>query len=251
MRKALLFVGVVCAGLSPLYADSGKLGPQIGAAVASPDRPAADSGRDALRMPTELLTFSGVKPGNVVADIIPGGGYFTRLFSKLAGPNGKVFAVVPAEFLSKRPQGADPVKAIAAEPAFANVTVVATPTDKMTVPQPVDVAFTSQNYHDLYGAMGADGTEAFDRAVFAMLRPGGTFVVIDHSALAGTSATSPTTVHRIDEATVKAQVLAAGFVSAGTSDVLRNPADPRTAAVFAPEISGHTDRFVLKFRKPG
>lgn len=251
MRKTLAFVAAVCAVVGPLHADAGHPGAQIAAAVASSDRPLADSSLDALRKPAELLAFSGIKPGDVVADIMPGKGYFTRMFSKLAGPKGKVFAVVPAEFLSKMPKAADELNALAAQRSFANVAVVATPISRLAVPQAVDVAWTSQNYHDLYGFFGADQAAAFDRAVFAMLRPGGTFIVSDHSALPGTSATSPTTVHRIDEATVKAQVLAAGFVLVGTSDVLRNPADPRTAAVFAPEIRGHTDQFMLKFRKPG
>lgn len=251
MRKAVMFVGAVCALVGPLFADGGDVSASIAAAVASPDRPATDSARDAVRKPAELLAFSGARPGNVVADIVPGQGYFTRLFSKLVGPTGKVFAVQPAEFLSRNAKGSDAVNAIAAQPGFANVTVVATPVASMAVPQSVDIAWTSQNYHDIYGNLGADRTAAFDRAVFAMLRPGGTFVVIDHSGLPGSSATGPTTVHRIEEATVKAQVLAAGFVLAGTSDVLRNPADPRTAAIFAPEIRGHTDQFVLKFRKPG
>ena len=249
MRKELMFVAVLCALAGPLHADGASA--PIAAAVASPDRPATDTSRDASRKPAELLAFSGIKPGAVVADIIPGKGYFTRLFSKLAGPRGKVFAVVPAEFLAKKPTGADEVKAIAAQPAFANVTVVATPTDTLAVPQPVDVAWTSQNYHDVYGFFGADHAAALDRAVFAMLRPGGTFIVIDHSGLPGSSATAPTTLHRIDEDTVKSQVLAAGFILAGESDVLRNPADPRNIAVFAPEIRGHTDQFVLRFRKPG
>jgi len=256
MRMVLVIVAAVCTALGPVCADAGSARAasataRISTAIASSDRPAADSSRDALRKPAELLAFSGIKPGDVVADIIPGEGYFTRLFSKLVGPKGKVFAVQPAEFLSKRPTGADAVKAIAAQPAFANVTVVATPSGTMAMPQKVDVAWTSQNYHDLYGYFGADQADAFDRAVFAMLRHGGTFIVVDHSAVPGTSATSPTTLHRIDEATVKAQVVAAGFVLAGTSDALRNPADPRTAAVFAPEIRGHTDQFMLKFRKPG
>jgi predicted methyltransferase len=248
MRKSLMFVAVACIMAGPLYADAGA---QIAAAVASPDRPVADSSRDAARKPAAVLAFSGIKPGDVVADIVPGKGYFTRLFSKLTGPQGKVFAVVPAEFLSKMPTGADAVNAIAASPAFANVTMVATPTAKLAVPQAVDVAWTSLNYHDVYGFFGPEQAAAMDRAVFAMLRPGGIFVVIDHSGLPGSSATAPTTLHRIDEATVKAQVLAAGFVLAAESDMLRNPADPRTIAVFAPEIRGHTDQFVLKFRKPG
>ena len=248
MHRALLFGVTICVALHPVYADAGT---PITAAIASSDRPAADTSRDALRKPAEMLAFTGIKPGDVVADIMPGEGYFTRLFSKLTGAKGKVFAVVPAEFLAVQPKGADKVAAIAAQPAFANVTVIATPSATLALPRAVDVAWTSQNYHDLYGFFGADQAAAFDRAVFAMLRPGGTFVVIDHSAVPGSSATSPKTLHRIDEATVKAQLLAAGFVLAESSDVLRNPADARTAVVFAPEIRGHTDQFVLKFRKPG
>jgi predicted methyltransferase len=136
MRKIVMVVAAACVMASPLNADAGG---QIAAAVASPDRPVADSSRDAARKPAEVLAFSGIKPGDVVADIVPGKGYFTRLFSKLTGPQGKVFAVVPAELLSKLPTAADGVKAIATSPAFANVTVVVTPTGTLAVPQAVDV----------------------------------------------------------------------------------------------------------------
>ena len=153
MRKALIYVVALCGLVGPVYADSGA---PIAAAVGSADRPVADASRDASRKPAELLAFSGVKPGDVVADLVPGKGYFTRLFSKLVGPSGTVFAVVPAEFLSKKPTAADEVKGIAAEPAFANVTVVATPVAALAVAKPVDVAWTSQNYHDIYGFFGAD-----------------------------------------------------------------------------------------------
>jgi predicted methyltransferase len=251
MRKVLVFAAAACAAIGPLHAEAGPASAPIAAAVSSPDRPATDTDRDALRKPAEQLAFSGIKPGETVAELMPGQGYFTRLLSKLVGPGGKVFTIVPSEFLAKRPQGADAVKAIAALPAFANVSVLTEPTASITAPQTVDVAWTSQNYHDLYGYFGAEQAAAMDRAVFAMLRPGGTFLVTDHSALPGTSATSPTTLHRIDEATVKAQVLAAGFVLAGESDALRNPADPRTTSSVGPEIRRHTDQFILKFRKPG
>ena len=114
----------------------------------------------------------------------------------------------------------------------------------------VDLVWTSDNYHDVYGFFGAQQAAAMDAAVFRALKPGGLFVVIDHTALPGASATAPTTLHRIDPETVKAQVLAAGFVLDATTDVLHNPTDPHTAKVFAPEIKGHTDQFAFRFRKP-
>ena len=250
MRKAWIPLLVLAAPLAAAWAQGGYTPPPVDAAVASPDRPPTDTARDADRQPAAMLDFAGVKPGMVIADIMPGKGYFTRLFSTATGSAGKVFAVVPAELLRKMADGADAVRAIAAVPAYANVSVVVAPVASMTVPQTVDIAWTSQNYHDVYGFFGPAAAEAMDQAVFAMLRPGGVFVVEDHSALPGASATAPTTLHRIDEETVKVQALEAGFVLAGESDVLHNPQDARTEAVFAPDIRGHTDQFVLKFRKP-
>jgi predicted methyltransferase len=112
------------------------------------------------------------------------------------------------------------------------------------------MAWTSDNYHDIYGFFGADHAAAADAAIFSALKPGGVFIVIDHAALPGASATAPTTLHRIDPATVKAQVEAAGFKLEAESPILANPADPHTQKVFDPAIRGRTDQFVFKFRKP-
>jgi predicted methyltransferase len=112
-----------------------------------------------------------------------------------------------------------------------------------------DVAWTTENYHDLYGLLGADGMLAYDKAVFAALKPGGVFLVSDHVALPG-AADAPTTLHRIDPAIVRAQLVAAGFVPDGESDALHNPADDHTLKVFDPSIRGKTDQFMFRFRKP-
>jgi predicted methyltransferase len=224
--------------------------PAIAAAVASP-RPKADTDRDALRKPAELMAFAGVVPGEKVGDLMPGQGYFTRLFSRAVGPTGHVYALVPSELAAVAPKIPEAMKALAADPAYANVTTVTVPTAQIAAPEKLDLVWTSQNYHDVYGFFGPDAAEAMDKAVFAALKPGGVFLVIDHVAPAGTSAASPKTLHRIDPETVKAQVLAAGFTLVGTSDLLRNPADTHTVKVFAPEIRGHTDQFIMKFRKPG
>lgn len=222
----------------------------VAAAIASTDRPKIDTDRDAARKPGELLAYAGLKPGDMVADIIPGQGYFTRIFSKAVGANGRVFALIPPGQLLVQPKAADPLKAIAAEPGFANVTVLTPPPGSMTTPAPVDIAWTSNNYHDLYNAFGAEQAAKFDAAVFKMVKPGGVFIVIDHVAKPGTSAADAKTWHRIDPEIVKAQVIAAGFNLESQSSILTNPADLHDAPVFAPTIRGRSDQFVMKFRKP-
>lgn len=221
----------------------------ISAALASPDRPAADVQRDAARKPADLMAFAGIKPGDRVADLIPGGGYFTRLFSKTVGPAGHVYAVVPQEFLTIAPKSLASAQAIPTA-AYANVTIVSQPLATLSLPEPLDVAWTSDNYHDVYGFAGPAAAAQLDAAVYRALKPGGTFIVVDHVANAGTSDASAHTLHRIDPETVKQQALAAGFRLEAESSVLRNPQDPHDAPVFAPTIRGHTDQFVLKFRKP-
>jgi predicted methyltransferase len=224
--------------------------PSVTAAVAAPGRPAADTARDAARHPAELVAFAGIAPGASVADLMPGTGYFTRIFSKVVGPKGHVYAITPSELAARVPKLPAGIAALAKEPGLANVTPLVEPTAQTARGLHLDAAWTSDNYHDVYGFFGPSAAAAFDAAVFAALKPGGTFVVIDHVGLPGSAGTAPTTLHRIDPATVKAQVLAAGFVLDAQSDLLRNPADPHTDKVFAPSIKGHTDQFVFKFRKP-
>lgn len=222
----------------------------VDAAIAASGRPATDKARDAVRKPAAMLLFSGIQPGDRVADLIPGGGYFTRLFSGVVGPTGKVYAVIPTETLAQMPKAADATKAVAADPAFANVAPVVTPTAALTLPEPVDIVWTAQNYHDIYNGAGADQARRLNEAVFRALKPGGLYVVIDHSAAPGASPEDQRALHRIAPAIVRAQVEAAGFLFAGESRALANPEDPRTEGVFAPAIRGHTDQFALKFRKP-
>ncbi|MDI1364031.1 MAG: class I SAM-dependent methyltransferase [bacterium] len=222
----------------------------IAAAVADPARPAADMVRDADRMPAEILTFAGARTGAKVADLIPGGGYFTRLFAKAVGPRGKVYAYVPDE-LTKLANREPAVNAIARDPAYANVMVILDTLPKFSAPEKLDLVFTAQNYHDMHDKfMGPADLSAVNKAVFRSLKPGGVFVIIDHAAPAGSGLRDTETLHRIDSAVVKSEVTAAGFVFEGESRVLRNPADKRDVSVFDPSIRGKTDQFVYKFRKP-
>ena len=222
----------------------------IAAALAAPDRTKADTEHDADRKPGVMVAFAGIKPGDKVGDLIPGRGYFTRIFSHVVGAKGHVFAIVPAEFIEKNPKGGDAVKALAAEPAITNVSVVVTPSGDLAVGAPLDVVFTAQNYHDVYGYFGADKAAAMNAAVFKMLKPGGRYVIEDHAAPGLTDRAVITKVHRIDQATVKAQVIAAGFKFDGESIVLHNAADTHDKSVFDPALRGHTDQFVMAFHKP-
>lgn len=222
----------------------------IAAAIADPSRPAADKARDDERKPADMLAFAGIKPGMVVLEMMPGGGYFTRLFSDVVGPKGKVIAYVPDEFLAKSTRAIDGVTALSKEAGRENITVEHDPLMQPGPDNLVDLAWTSQNYHDFHNLPGIDMIAA-NKVLFRMIRPGGTYIVLDHSAPAGSGAANTQDLHRIDAALVRQEVEAAGFVFDGESKVLANPADTRTVKVFDPAIRGHTDQFVFRFHKPG
>ena len=203
MRKLITAAALIAlAGAVPSVAQDSAPSPAIAAAVADAQRPAADTARDALRKPAEIVAFAGVKPGDKVAEIAPGGGYYTRILAKAVGPQGKVYALMPA-FFANRPGGLDAINALAEQ--YGNIEVVVVDYAATKLPEPVDLVWTTENYHDL-----ANGDIAtVNKWAFEALKPGGIYFVEDHSAPGtGTSATS--TLHRIDPAAVKEQVGAAG-----------------------------------------
>jgi len=235
-------------GLVAGAAQANKSPGFIAAAVHDPGRPAEDVARDVARKPGEMLAFSGIKPGDKVLEVIPGGGYFTRILSKAVGPTGHVYAAAPD------PKGSDAEPAaakIAADPAYANVTVIAITPAGMTALPPLDMIWTAQNYHDLHLTRVHADVPALAKLWLSILKHGGRLIIIDHVAAVGSPATATAdALHRIDPAFVRGEVEAAGFTFDGQSDVLRNPADPHSANVFDPSIRGHTDQFVFRFRKP-
>ena len=252
------FIAVLAvSGLAALALNAGSayaasIPANIATAVADSNRPDADKQRDADRKPAETLAFIGVKEGEQVAELLPGGGYFTRILSKAVGVPGKVYAVVPPRAANAPADRPDPIvrlKPITDDQNYSNVSVVQQPLATLSVHAPVDLVFTAQNYHDLHNVPSLE-IAAFNKSVYDSLKPGGLFVVLDHSAEAGSELRDTNTLHRIDEATVKKEVMAAGFEFAGSSKILANASDPRTAKVFDPSIRGKTDQFILKFRKP-
>jgi predicted methyltransferase len=250
---ALLAASVLAAGLTALPAFAQKPTPAIEAAVANKARPEADTKRDADRKPAEIVAFAGVKPGMTVEELFPGGGYYTRILSKVVGPKGKMFLVTPSQMKDRgrpgSPTAGQTSDALATE--VGNATVVWQPADSPVTPEKVDVAWSTDNYHD-YRNPGFGGVDMgkFNKAVFDSLKPGGVYIIEDYEAAAGDGATKTNTLHRIESATVKQEVEAAGFKFEGQSDALKNPMDDHTLAIFNPMIRGHADQYVLKFRKP-
>ncbi len=220
----------------------------VAAPLLAQARPDADTKRDAARKPADMVKFAGIKPGSKVADLIPGGGYFTRVFSIAAGPTGKVVAIIPAAAESRDPASAKAVRDLPAQ-GFTNVSVVASPLDP-SLAGTLDVLWTAQNYHDLHNSLPPAGVMGFNKAVFAALKPGGYYIIVDHAAVAGSGLTATNTLHRIDPQTVRAEVVAAGFVFDGESTLLANPQDGHDLIVFDPTIRGFTDQFVYRFKKP-
>jgi predicted methyltransferase len=248
---------LVVALASGVQAAQSSHGPaasaSITAAVGDSARPEEDTKRDSDRHPALTLEFAGIKPGQKVLELAPGRGYYTRLLSAAVGPKGKVYVIVGpkrADAPKDAPEPAAAVQKIAADPHYANVTVLVQKIKELDLPKGVDVVWTSQNYHDFHNVEGLD-VVAFDKQVRAALRPGGEYLVLDHAAAKGSGFRDTSTLHRVDPDAVKKEVTAAGFKFAGSSDILLNSSDDHTLAVFDPKIKGHTDQFILKFRKPG
>ena len=211
----------------------------------------ADAGDDTRRQIAAVMTFAGVKPGDKVLELVPGSGYWTRVFSGIVGPSGRVYTVWPDEMNKFSAESFAEWTKLIGTRYYKNVLLLKEPAAKLSAPEKVDVAFTSQNYHDYHDPfMGPVDMASFNKQVYDKLKPGGVYVIIDHVAPDGSGAADTNTLHRIDPLLVKKEVEAAGFVFDGESDVLRNPADPHTAKVFDKSIRGHTDQFVYRFRKP-
>jgi predicted methyltransferase len=245
-RLHLILISVAIPAFA-FAATPGAIPPGIAQAVAEPGRPATERAVDDTRKPAETLAFSGVKPGMTVGEFYPGGGYFTRMLSMVVGPGGHVYGIENAGW-----KGAvDADKALLADGKMKNVSIDVQPFGTVSFPKPLDLAWVTQNYHDLKIAQyGHVDTAAFNRAVFAALKPGGTYFILDHEAPPGTDDAGIAKLHRIERAQVIREVTAAGFKLADEGNFLRRPGDDHSLSIFDKAIQGHTDQYALRFVKP-
>lgn len=241
---ALVASAAVAAGVPASKHSAKETARAVAAGLADPAR-ADQAGDDARRKAAEVLAFSGVGPGDEVIDFFPGAGYWTRIFSGVVGKTGHVYAIWPAAGAKYATKALPALEAM----HMSNVSAKVLASGIVAAAEPVDIVWTVQNYHDVNNAGGEASIDAMNAAVLKALKPGGSYIVIDH-ADPGSGLASTNTTHRIDPATVKAEVIRAGFEFVGESNALANPADDHKTNVFDPAIRGRTDQFVYKFRKP-
>jgi predicted methyltransferase len=223
----------------------------IDAAIANPERTAADRERDTRERPAEVLALAGVKPGMTVVDMFAGSGYYTELLAGVVGANGKVLSVnnVPYEAYSK-----EGVKARFTEGRLKNV-------DRRIVeasyinfpPKSVDAIVICMSYHDAFWIDEKEGwpeinTAGFIDSMKRMLKPGGKLLIVDHNAPAGTGAEMAGKAHRLNEEFAKQSLTSRGFVLEKTWDGLRNKDDQLDKVVFDPAVKGKTDRYVHLYK---
>jgi len=237
---ALLLAAALGGCATPPQPDPRADAARYEAVVASPLRTDQDRRMDASRHPAELLAFAQVQPGGRALDVAAGGGYTAQLMALAVGPDGVLWAqsARPSPTLAKRLE----------EHPQANFRPVTRPFDDPVPPEAtaLDVVTLVLNYHDI-AYLPVDRARMNQR-IFAALKPGGRFIVIDHSGRSGTGITEAQTLHRIDEDVVKREVTQAGFVLDAEGTFLRNPADARTGSSNNPPVP--TDKFALRFVKP-
>ncbi len=217
--------------------------------LAGGDRAEADKQRDPGRKPADVVAFLGVEPGSTVVDLIAAGGYYTEVLSLAVQGGGTVYAQNPPRVLQFRDGANDKAMTKRLEgDRLPNVQRLDLDLSEVKLaPGTVDFAITALNFHDIYNGSGSAEAQAFLGQVLKLLKPGGVLGVIDHS---GSPGNDNVKLHRIEEQKVREAGKQAGFEVVEGSDLLRSPADNLASGVFDPAIRGHTDRFLLKLRKP-
>lgn len=239
-------LALLSACQSPDLPDSAE---RLQAAVSDETRPADHRARDAGRKPADIIAFSGIQPGETIADLAVGGGYYTAILSRYLGDEGKIYAVDPARIFAAFPQAADGFPNYIAEDPRANVDYSVQNMDEFNAPEPLDHILMVLYYHDTLWT--GENRTAMNRAFYDALKPGGSFLVVDHDGQDNAGAEIGQSLHRMDCDLIVPEVLAAGFELEASSDILRNSEDPLDVSVFDEAWRGRTDRCVLKFRKPG
>ena len=246
MRRILPLIILLAAGCAGMYSKEPLPESFYFWQVHGQDRSDADRVIDQRRQPEKLLVFYDVRPGMRVLDLGAGGGYNTELLARIVGPGGAVYAQNSRYLLDNIVKGRFDERL--KKPVMRNVVHLVRDFDDPVPPEVrnLDLVTFDFVYHDTVW-MGVDRMK-MNRAVFTALKPGGVYIVADHSARPGAGTSVAKTLHRIEESVVRREVEAAGFRPVAEADFLRNPEDPRDAPVFKPKVPN--DEFVLKFEKP-
>ncbi len=241
-KMTIVLLPIIYMAFSPVVAQS-----DIAAILADASRPAADRDRDAGRMPGQVLAFFDIGPGDKVADLLSGGGYYTRILVPLVGEEGEVYAGNNPFF---QRFGEEAITVLLTEPGFERLHRIDGPVDEVALPTngSLDAVIIVLAYHDLW--LTDEDRSELNRRVFAALKPGGVYGIVDHHAAEGAGTDVIQSLHRIEESVITGEISAAGFSLAARADFLGNPDDDHSLRVFDPSIRGDTDRFVLRFEKP-
>jgi len=219
------------------------------AILESPRRTEADKKRDDGRKPAETMAFFGIKPGMKVAELMTSRGYFTAVLAETVGDTGVVYGQNNKWMRDRIKDTGRPLADLVDKAGYKNIVEQNTECEDLQLPAgKLDAIFVVMFYHDLYW-LGIN-REAMNKSVMAALKPGGIYGIIDHNAAPGMGELDVNKNHRIERYVVVNDVMKAGFELAEETDLLENAKDPMNVSVFQQELRGHTNQFVLKFRKP-
>ena len=218
--------------------NSAALGQDLRAILAERDRPENERAMDADRKPEQLLNFFNVKSGAKSADLMAGAGYYTAILALTVGSSGVVYSANPSIQRQTRERFS--------APRYANVKLLEGAMDKVALPADASLDFVL--IHLDYHMIAAPARVEMNRRIFAALKAGGVYGVVDHAAKEGAGEDDRKKLHRIDKQIVLKETSGAGFQFAGEALMLRNPADNH--ALPSQKFYGKSDRFILAFRKP-
>ena len=249
LRKYLSAAAAVCVFGSAVGSIAHAQDEQVArmrTALASPDRPAEDKERDAVRKPIEVVQFLGIETGMTALDVIAVGGWFTEVLSAAVGPTGKVLSQNPMFFVQREGFAEREVER---NERLGNVQAVHGDLPEAGIDGQADAAVTALNLHDIYNGQGGEAAAvAMLKGIYDALKPGGVLGLIDHTGIAGQDNAA---FHRIQPAQARDALTKAGFTIEAESDILANPADDHAKGVRDPSIARHTDQFLIRARKPG
>jgi predicted methyltransferase len=235
----LLVLPVISLPIGTAWAD---VAPGFADALDSPDRPDGDKARDAARKPLDVLNFAGIGAGMTVLDVAASTGWYTEVLSAAVGPDGKVIA-----HNTERRRDRSEAAITARAERLGNVKPVFADFGGLGIDAEVDAAITALNFHDINNR-GPQAVGTFLGDIYAALKPGGVFIVIDHEGSAGNDNGE---LHRMEADVAVSLLEDAGFTVEAVSDILDNPADDHTLHMRDESLQRNTDRFLIRARRPG